>query len=414
MIERSSMSMRNKQQRTSTRRRKGAILSLMVVLTLLLTMMSLALAHLGQQSRLRTIRTTNNVIARLAADAGIERALYLMNQELAAGSWTVGDVPVFESEPLAACNASYSVTFSGNLSGGYELVSTGVCGSQTRTLRVLIGLSSPFSDDFAVLTEGQLTMKNNTRVDGFNSADPSETDVAVSIGTLSNQDDQIDLGKNTVIDGDLYVGPGGNPDTVVTMKDRQSVTGELFTMAAPYSMPTIDVPDFVGSKGKIEGNTISLGTASSGRYDSISINNNGQLEVSGNVVLHVTGDIELKNGAELKVNNGAILKLYVDGDVSAKNSAGINNAGKIPGNVRIYGTGADQTFELKNNTDFYGVLYAPNAEMTLHNNGNAYGSFIAETFELKNNGNIYYDKALRNVTLTDEGIRFTVLRWEEL
>lgn len=405
---------REKRKHSTRRTAKGAVLSLIVMLTLLLALASLALAQLGQQSRLRTIRSTAAMTARLAADAGIERALFLMNEQLEAGTWTLDDVPVFEDEPLPGCNAAYSVTFSGNLSGGYELVSTGVCGSQTMSIRVLIGLTSPFADNFAVLTEGQLTMKNKAAIDGYNSADPTERNVSVSIGTLSSQAGKIDIKNNSTVDGDVYVGPGGDPETVIDMKNRHSVTGELFTMAVPYPMPRINPPGFVASKGSIRGNLISLQTSDSGKYTDISINNNGKLVINGNLVLHITGDIELKNGSEVVVNNGSTLNLYVDGDIDGKNSSGINSKRKIPADVRIYGTGSNQSFEFKNSSDLYASIYAPNADMILHNGGSAYGSFITETFEMKNSGSVFYDKALKNVKLTDEGIRFVVLQWEEL
>ncbi len=393
---------------------KGAILSLMVLLTLLLAMGSLALAHLGQQSRLRTVRNTQAMAARIAADAGIERALYLMNQQLSDGSWMVDDVPVFESEVLPAGNASYSVSFSGSLGAGYELISTGVCGSQTKTIRVLIGLTNPFADDFAVLTLGQLTMKNKSTISGYNSSDPTDTDVSVAIGTLSTQSGSIDIVNDAVVEGDVYVGPGGNPDKVIKAKNPNAIKGEVFTMQTPYYLPSISAPGYVASRGSLRGNSITLGTSDSGKYTDISINNNGKLEINGDLVLHITGDIELKNGAEVKVNDGATLKLYVDGDIEGKNSAGIKTQSKIPGDVEIYGTGNHQSFELKNSGDLYGVIYAPQADVILHNGGNAYGSFITKSFELKNSGNVYYDKALREVSIDDEGVRFTVLRWEEI
>ncbi|MCE5185504.1 MAG: hypothetical protein LLF76_05205 [Planctomycetaceae bacterium] len=396
-------------------RRKGAILSLMVLLTLLLAMTSLALAHLGQQSRLRTIRNTAAMTARLAADGGIERVLYLMNQSLEAGTWTSDSVPVlFDSERLPACKGEYTVTFSGDVDAGYQIVSTGICGSQSKTIRVLVGLTSPFSDDFAVLTKGQLTMKNKSKIGGYNSADPGDTDVHASIGTLSTAAGSIDLKLKTDVDGDVYVGPGGNPPTVIKMKNRQSVAGELFTMPAPYYLPTIRGPGFLASKAAISGNTVELDTNDSGKYTGISINNNGKLEIDGDLVLHITGDVELKNGAKLDIKNGSTLKLYVDGNIDAGNSAGINTASRIASDVRIYGTGTNQTFSLKNSSDLYGCIYAPEALMALDNGGNAKGSFITKGFELKNDGDVYYDKALRDVSLTDEGIRFSVLRWEEL
>lgn len=408
--------MMKQRRRTLARglKQKGAILSLMVVLTLLLAMASLALAHLGQQSRLRAVRSTSAMAARLAADAGVERVLYLMNEQLAADTWSIDSVPVFESEALPACNAAYTVTFSGDLSSGYELISTGVCGSQTKTLRVLIGLTNPFSDDFAVLTKGQLSMKAKAKIDGYNSSDPSDTDVTVAIGTLSSEAGKIDIKNNSTLDGDVYVGPGGDPLTVIDMKDRESISGELFTMPVPYYLPTIGAPDFIANKGSLQGNSITLQSSDSGKYSSISINNNGKLEINGNLVLHITGNMELKNGAKVEVNNGSSLKLYIDGNISAKNSAGINNKGKLPSDVQIYGTGTGQNFDLKNSSNLYGVIYAPEATMSLDNGGSAYGSFITKTFELKNSGDVYYDKALRQASLSDEGTRFSVLRWEEL
>jgi hypothetical protein len=157
-----------------------------------------------------------------------------------------------------------------------------------------------------------------------------------------------------------------------------------------------------------------LNTSDSGKYNDISIDNNGTLKINGDVTLYVTGDIELKNNAEVEVNNNAALTLYFDGDIEAKNSSGFNNKTQVPANLFIYGTGTNQQINLKNSSDLYGVIYAPNAEMIVHNSVDAYGSFIVEDFELKNSSEIYYDKALQQVSEEDELARFTVTRWEEL
>jgi len=395
-------------------RNKGAILALMVMLVLLLSLTSMALIGVAQQARLRTVKNVSGISARFAADAGAERVLYLMNQELAAGTWSVDDVPTYTSESLTACNADYTVTFSGNLGSGYEITSVGRCGSAGKTIRATIELSSPFANDYAVLTKNNLSMKNKSTVSGYNSANPGETDVPVAIGTLSTQNGSIDLKNGAVVEGDVYVGPDGDPDTVVDMKDDDSVEGEIFVMPNIPPMSSVSPPDYAASRGVIapSGN-LTLTDADSGKYNSVSVPNNKKITVDGDLTLYVTGDITLNNGAELKVKNGSSLKLYFDGNIEAKNSANITNESQIPSTVQLYGTGDNQTIDLKNSSNIHAVVYAPNANMTIHNKVNAYGSFIVDNFDMKNSGDVYYDKALKETSPDDEAIYFSFTHWEE-
>ena len=179
-------------------------------------------------------------------------------------------------------------------------------------------------------------------------------------------------------------------------------------------MPIVTPPNYIASLGPISpSGNITLTGGNSGKYDSISIPNNKKLTVNGDLTLYVTGDITLNNGAELKVKNGSSLKLYFDGDIEAKNSSSIDNESEIPSIVQLYGTGTNQTIDLKNSSDIYGVVYAPNADMTIHNKVDAYGSFIVDNFEMKNSGDVYYDKALKETSLDDEAIYFVITRWEE-
>jgi hypothetical protein len=393
---------------------KGAILALMVMVVLLLSMTSLALIRVGTEARLRTVRSAAQIAARFAADAGIERALYLMNKELEAGTWTLDDVPTCSAQSLTASNADYTVTFTGDLTNGYQITSVGHSGSQTKTVRATVALTSPIAEDFAIFCKNALTLKSKCTVGGFNSDDPSDTDVDVKIGTQSASSNAIDIKNNTDINADIFIGPGGNPDTVIKSKDLLDIDGEIFVMPKDFYLPPIAPPDYTASKGSISGNNITLNTSDSGKYTDISISNNGTLTIDGNLTLYVTGDIDLKNNTEVKIENDATLELYFDGDISANNSSGINNESRIPANVKIYGTGTDQNIDIKNSADLYAVIYAPHADMTVNNSGQAYGSFITGTFELKNSGQVYYDEALKQVSEDDKLIRFTITRWEEL
>lgn len=401
-------------KRNMKRKNKGAILTLMVMLVLLLSLSSLALMRVGRDARIRTVKNVTAVTARFAADAGIERTLYQMNKMLEAGTWTTDDVPTFNAEPLTACDADYTVTYSGNSASGYVLTSVGQCGNATETVRVTIELSSPFADDYAVLTQSDLSMKSKSTVSGYNSSDPSATDISIAIGTLSTKDNSIDIKNHTVVEGDVYIGVGGDPEDVVELKNDSSVEGEIFVMPMTYDLPVITPPDYVASKGGLSGNNITLGTSDSGKYSDISVSTKGQLEVSGDVTLYVTGDITLNNSAELTVSEGSSLTVYFDGDIEAKNDSSITNEAKIPSKIQLYGTGTNQEIDLRNSNDLYGVVYAPNAAMTVHNKVDIYGSFIVGEFEIKNSGDVYYDTALKDAEFDEQTMSFEITRWEEL
>ncbi|MCD6174892.1 MAG: hypothetical protein J7K65_03880, partial [Planctomycetes bacterium] len=390
------------------------ILALMVMLVLLLSMSSLALIRVGTEARLRTVKSDLQTAARFAADAGIERALYLMNEQLTAGTWTLDDVPIFTAQPLTAANADYTVTFTGNLSSGYQVTSVGHSNNQTKTVLATIALTSPIAKDFAIFAKDSIDLKNGSIVDGFNSDDPGDTDVPAKIGSLSTNNGAINLDNNVTVNGDVYIAPGGDPDVVVDVHSSADIVGDIFFLPSYYSLPTISSPDYTASQGSIAGTDITLYSADSGKYSDINIATNGTLSINGDLTLYITGDIILKNNAEIEVENNSTLILYFDGDIEAKNSSGLNNQTEIPANLVIYGTGTSQKIDIKNSGDIYAVIYAPNADMTVHNSVDVYGSFIVGDMELKNGGNIYYDKALKQVSVDDELVQFSITHWEEI
>jgi predicted acyltransferase (DUF342 family) len=120
------------------------------------------------------------------------------------------------------------------------------------------------------------------------------------------------------------------------------------------------------------------------------------------------------NKGAIKINNNSSLTIYLNGNLEGTNGNGINNTGRKPADFKLFTTGIGiQTINLKNNTDFYGAVYAPNAVITLKNNPKIYGAITAKSFITQNNCNFYYDYDLRNGRVTDEKVHFVVTRWSE-
>ncbi len=181
-------------------------------------------------------------------------------------------------------------------------------------------------------------------------------------------------------------------------------------------MPPVTVPEWLESlpsSGAIPNDTNDTTISTSARYSSIDLGNSETVIISGDVTLYITGDIILGNSAELGIENDASLVLYLAGDFEGKNSSIVNNETQDPQKLKIYGLDSCETIQFKNSADFYGAIYAPNADVIMHNSGNVYGAVISKSFEQKNSATFNYDVLLRDVRTNDEAVYFTITNWHE-
>jgi len=227
------------------------------------------------------------------------------------------------------------------------------------------------------------------------------------------------LNSGITVAGDVIVGVGGDPDTVI--KDLGATTGDQLSGTVEDPLPQIIPPALtdMGADITATGETVTIGPADNGQYGNITVAKGtelGVLEISGDVVLYITGNIELGESCELVVKENSSLTLYIDGDIHCRTNSAINNETppEDPMKFQLYGTSeTTQFFDIKAKSTWSAVIYAPNADIDLYANGDFYGSVVADNFELKSGGNYHYDEALRDVEVDDEGVRFVVKRWYE-
>jgi hypothetical protein len=392
-----------------------------VFAVVVLAVLGTSLLRLGLGSRVTAIRNADEISARCAADAGLTKAVFAMNRTLQAKSWTSASLPRETNQILPNCDATFSYKIVANSlnpkKGQHSLTSEGRSGQARKTINATVGLKSLF--DSAILVKDRISLMPNTLVDGYNSLDPNDTDIDLRIGTVSTLADRIPLGPGTVVDGDVFVGVDGDPQAVIGAGG--TILGDKYALTQEPPFPVITPPALanVGTDLSAKGATISVGPAQSGTYSGISLSkaggSQGILEVVGGaVVLHISGNIDLGQGCELVIRPGASLSLYVDGDIDADNSVGFNNeAGNIKA-FAIYATGTgDQSFALKAKSSVFGVVYAPDVDIQIYPGSEMHGAIVGNSVQFKSGGNFYYDAALREVDLDDEGVRFVVKRWSE-
>jgi hypothetical protein len=413
-------------------KKRGSAMPMALVAVMILLAMGVGLLSLGLSGRMYAIRNAEQIEARCAADAGLAMALFEMNENLSAKSLSDSALPQAKDVRLPYCDEAFSYTVSGDLGSGYVVTSIGESGQAERRVRATLMLKGVFNH--AILANGTLILKPDTLVDGYNSEDPLDTDTSTSIRTQSTSESSVVLNMGVTVDGDVLVGAGGDPDTVI--KDLGATTGNKYG-AAEEPLPRITAPTTLldtGTAITAQGQTVTITPDDSGTYTGINLQKldvtevQGEeivvidaipsvLEVSGgDVVLHLTGDIELGNSCEIVVKDGSSLTLYVDKNIHCRNGSAINseNPPEKPTKFQVYGTGeGEQYFDIKAKSNWSGTIYAPNADIDLYAKGDFYGSVVADSFELKAGGNFHYDQALKEVSADDEGVRLVVQRWEE-
>ncbi len=118
----------------------------------------------------------------------------------------------------------------------------------------------------------------------------------------------------------------------------------------------------------------------------------------GGANYHFTS-IELKTGATMNIDTLAgPVNLFISGELDGKNGTITHDSGD-PRKFNIFADRSDPV-SLATSSAFYGVVYAPFADLDIFNGAAFYGAIHAKTVDVKNSGNFYFDIALKNRFLT--------------
>ncbi|MHC4395172.1 MAG: DUF7305 domain-containing protein [Planctomycetota bacterium] len=391
-------------------KKTGSAIPLVLIAIVLLSVMGAGLISLGYQSRAYAIRTTSDIAARNAADAGLTKAIFQMNEKLKAKPWNGSTLPMVTNESLTNCDGTLSYTVALN-DGVYCVESIGTSGQRQKEINATLRLSGPF--EYAIFVDSYINLENGAVIDWYNNEAGDEN---LRIGTNSIEAGAISLKTGATVNGDIIVGENGNPDIVVDDLGA-TITGDIYASDS-YELDLITLPQYLQdlpSQGTIS-NSATITTST--KYDGINLASGGVITVDGEITLYITGDIILDNSASLDIadvnmNPDASLVLYLGGNLEGKYGSSINNRQGDAKKFKIYGLDNCQNMRFKNSSSFYGVIYAPNAAVIFDNGADAFGSIVAKSFEQKNSAKFTYDESLRNVSINDAAVRFVVKRWSE-
>ena len=422
-----------KEARTKNRKRgnkeQGFILvvSVLIITCLLLPTLPF-LFQLSVDLRL-TEKSYKAVAAFSLAEAGVERAIWELNYG-DISSWS-GD------ESLRTMTISSFNTPDGNVIGDIEVrienpgtdnpvvEATGSVDyirshTVTKTARVVLEKSEYHPFDYGVFGDEGINMNSNALVDSYDSRNGEYGDTNMGsnghVGTNATHDGAIDLMSNAQIYGNAITGPESDPEAAITTGPNAYIDGTKLALDAPKELPSVSPPEGLSPKGDyfLGGNDEDL-ISESGEYSSFMIDNNAKVTIIADVTLYITGAFSLLSNSQLELADGASVTIYLGGTFEQNSNTQINNISMDPTKLEFFGTDAfNSTMVWNSNTQFFGAVYVPRANVVYDSNADFYGSMAAKYLEsISSNARLHYDEALGDVGMGNDSSKYAVKSWQE-
>jgi hypothetical protein len=369
------------------------------------------------------------------AELGLEDVLWALNND-DWSTWTITGT--------TATKSLTGFAYANNVSGQVDLRITsydGSAGARTVTVtgttqspagatvrRTLTGTSAkaPLFVNAVAGTTGRVKFKSAGTVDSYTSslgeyeAQTPTYSAIVASGSTSVSSATVQL-TNAQIKGfvsTLSTGPSYGTSAKVVGPTTPATTkidpNQLST--SPYQ-PVFDELTPSGTSTLLPTGTATVGTAGGGtevyHTTDLTLNGNQTLTIAGPVVITVTGSLNISNSAKIQIATTGSLEIHLAGDLTI-NGNGIQNDTKLPRNLAIIGTAAENdTLGMATNTAFHGVIYTPLASITVSNSQAIYGSIVAKAVTFNASPSIHYDLSLRQAVFSGIETPYAISDWRE-
>lgn len=389
--------------------RRGTILFISLLAVLVLTMLAMpVLLRVSENHRL-TEKDFREISALNLAEAGVDRAIWELNYGTIS-SWsgttytrTLSLPSVATSDGTAVGGVSVTVTNPG--SNNPVVVAVGTVawtGGQTVTRKVRVVLEHGFRSffDFGIFGDEGFDLHGNAYTDSYNSGDgaydPASFRSYGNVGTNASDHWDVVLLNNTIVHGDAASGYESNPEDVIRLANAATVTGEKTSLSAVKPLPAITAPTLT-ARGALTTAVGSTGTVitESGMYTSFTLASNSKVTISGNVTLYVDGDFLMDANSTLEITAGSTVEIVMGGGTfTQRSNTAINNLTGDTKALAILGTSEFTSMTWNANSDFYGVIYVPEATVNYAANSDLFGSLVCNYLSLSSETGIHYDESL--------------------
>jgi Flp pilus assembly protein TadG len=247
----------------------------------------------------------------------------------------------------------------------------------------------------------------NMHTDSYDSDDGSYSALSASDHGSVCSDGDVKVHGDAEINGDARAGVNGE----VTVDGSPTITGNIGNRVRPLDLPSVDATPYATSNDNASlPKVLRLNDNGNGNHWVSPVDNQGDFRLNagdvynmpagtyyfrdmllnGGAILHITGDVTIYVTRDLTFNGGS----YVYNDTSKAE------------NLTIMMTGGVANITYGN--PFYGVLYAPDTDVTISGDADIYGAVVANNLKVTGNALGHYDESL-NMEMADPPARTTLV-----
>ncbi len=459
--------------RSFRRSQRGSVLIVALVFSAILAISLTSYLKLALTAGKLANRSFYMDAAQNLVDLGLEHALWSLNNSSWTGAGFAARSGYANQYQATYPSAGNYYSFSGGVRGQVN-VWVDNSGANPRSVAqatitlsdgtTFVKMSESYMRRASFFTNGmvardRLTFGGNVRVDSWNS-DPDATPATAMIPYSAASDSDggriasllVNVESISVGNADIYgyaaIGGSSTADINVGSTGRIGpygiANGRIDATRVTYdfttSFPNVTAPDSTAltysySLGGIGGPVTLPRTGDFGVVDAIdgktyyhyftsgvSLAGMGDIitiDPAKNVVLTVTGTGTFETGgnAGIDIPITSSLKLYAPSTVAIGGNGVMNGTAGVVGstaNFQVYGTAtsaAPQAIGIKGNSHLSGVVYAPNATVTITGTAAVYGAIVANRVNMNGTGDFHYDEAL--ASLASANI-WKVSKWREI
>jgi len=371
-----------------------SLLTVVILFILCVAYMSL----ISSESRFVSMSYQSNTAINLA-EAGVEKAIWEVNY--GGDTWTGwaldGTDRVFTDTSFQGSNGTSMGDFTVrvvNPSGTNPIIeatgyvpSKAAAGAQ-RTVRVVLGSASVFVN--GIYGGNEVKMSGGVYCDSYNSLDdpynPSDHGTEGNVASSGN----INISGGSYIYGNAIPGPS------CSVSDPSSVLGSTTPATSTTTLPPVDLADYASNNDNILiGPTDKGKSPFSGGPADVKLSGGDNLFLP-NGTFYFTS-VKVSGGSTITLDSNPDVTIYCTGDFSIS-GGGVVNTLQQPSGLIIYSTG--NSFKLSGGADFYGGLYAPNADAQISGGTDFFGALIVGgQAKISGGSDVHFDKALKDLAV---------------
>ncbi len=236
----------------------------------------------------------------------------------------------------------------------------------------------------ALAVDESITLYSESYIDGFRSSNGPYGgtniigDVTVSINSTLPQ--RVLLTSESYIDGNVLVGPSGNPDVVIQLWGQSEIKGETGVLDEKIEMPQLSEPP---SMPPSSGTKYFYGLARTWNTDQHfnSLEIGADITVVGDIKVLCEGNVTFNSNGKIIISDNSSLEFYVKGSLSTNSTSKLNYNTADPGKLKIYMLGYNKNFQLNSNSIVYALVQNPYGNLVSNGNTGFCGTFIGNKIE---------------------------------